>query len=90
VGLGRYQTGENRMREGIGHWEELVELEEAHGRRSTCTHPHIEGTHRGNLVASYLSLIAFLMDRGRFTDAVPVVNSAIEQVMTYGVWFANH
>uniref|UniRef100_A0A7S1H030 F-box/LRR-repeat protein 15-like leucin rich repeat domain-containing protein n=1 Tax=Hemiselmis andersenii TaxID=464988 RepID=A0A7S1H030_HEMAN len=80
VGLGRLQTGENRMMEGLGHWEELVELEEEAGLRSTCHHLDVESVHIRSLVAAYLSVVNFLIDQNRFTDSVPIVNKALDQM----------
>jgi tetratricopeptide (TPR) repeat protein len=46
AGLGRHHTAEKRLLEGLGHWEELIALEEGvAGLRSTCTHVSAEGTH---------------------------------------------
>ena len=46
AGLGRHHTAEKRLLEGLGHWEELIALEEGvAGLRSTCAHVAAEGTH---------------------------------------------
>lgn len=40
--LGRAETAERRMLEGISHWEELVGLEESAGLKVTCSHLEAE------------------------------------------------
>jgi hypothetical protein len=42
------------MREGIEHWEELVELEEKNGYKCSVTHLESECIHYKELVAAYL------------------------------------
>jgi hypothetical protein len=46
AGLGRHHTAEKRLLEGLGHWEELIAMEEdVAGYRSTCAHIAAEVTH---------------------------------------------
>lgn len=78
--LGRAETAERRMLEGISHWEELVGLEESAGLKVTCSHLEAEAVHYRQLNTCYLSYARWLGSRNRYVDALPQLSQCIDHM----------